>query len=180
MGRERRIFGVILIALSCTTACGARQNDQRRVMPSERLLACDTLLAELRTAPLSTASEPELESWMAAAERSKVRCAELWAESAESDWEQQIALHRSYQLPLQSLLIETAMSQRFDDHFGFCEIVQETFGLLFEGLTALESALANRSLSDETRGRVTELRDLDLEALDVLMMGQMERCGDNK
>lgn len=153
------------------------QSEQRSVMPSERLIACDTLLSELRTAPVSTASEPELEAWMSAADRNGERCGELWAESAESDWEQQIALHRSYQLPLQSLLIEAAMSQRFDEHFGFCEIVQETFGLLFEGLTALESALGERSLSDETRARVIELRDLDLEALDVLMVSQSERCG---
>ncbi|MFT6400365.1 MAG: hypothetical protein ACJAYU_005136 [Bradymonadia bacterium] len=122
------------------------------------------------------ASELELDAWRTAANRNRERCGELWAESAGSDWEQQIALHRSYQLPLQSLLIEASMSQRFDEHFGFCEIMQDTFGLLFEGLTALESALGERSLSEETRGRLLELRDLDLEALDILIVSRSERC----
>ena len=148
-------------------------------MPSERMLACDTLLRELRAAPLSTASEPDLDRLLHAADTNSDPCDRLWADSASNSWELQIAAHRSYQLPLQALLIEAAMSERFDGHFGFCEVVDETFALLFEGLAALEGALQSSSLSPEDRGRIIELRDLDLEAADVLVITRMEECADS-
>ena len=164
------------IAALWLAGCGGAQGETQRVMPSERMLACDTLLRELRGTSLATAPEAELDRLLQAADANSEECARLWAESASSSWEEEIASHRSYQLPLQALLIEGVLSERFDGYFGFCDIVDETFVLLFAGLAALESALEEESLSDEDRLRIVELRDLDLEAADVLIVTRTEQC----
>lgn len=167
-----------MLAVLLFSACGGNQGEPQRVMPSERLLACETLLDELRTAPLGTASEPELEALLESAERNAEPCTRLWAEVSSTSWEEQIAAHRSYQLPLQSLLIEAALSERFDGHFGFCDIIDEIFALLFEGIAALEVALASPGISDDDRVRAVELRDLDIEAIDVLLVTRNEQCAE--
>ena len=182
-GEETRTFAMrsstAIFAALAVAACGGPQAESQRVMPSERLLACDTLLTELRTTSLGSASEPELAALLESADRNSEVCAQLWAEAATSSWEEQIAAHRSYQLPLQALLIEAALSERFDGHFGFCDIVDETFAMLFEGIAALEAALANPDIGHEDRLRAIELRDLDLEAVDVLLVTRTEQCAED-
>ena len=145
-------------------------------MVSERLLACDTLLSELRHLDYETASEAEMVGLMQSADQSSERCAELWLEQADTRGERQIAIHEGRQLPFQALLLESAISARFDNRFGYCDILDDTFALLFTGLAEIEQALSESWMSEDERNQLIELRDLDLEAVDVLVVHREENC----
>lgn len=147
-------------------------------MVSERLLACDTLLSELRMLDYQTAPEPELVAFMERADERTEPCAEMWHEQASSVGEHAVATHQARQLRFQALLIESAVSDRFDNRFGYCEILDDTFALLFESLSDISGALEDGGLSEADERTLRELLDLDTQALDVFLVHRAENCGD--
>ena len=147
-----------------------------RVMVSERLLACDTLVRELHVLDVGEVSESELTSHMSHAQANAEWCTSAWRDQADGEHEQLLATHRGRQLRFQALLLELALSDRFDGQAGYCDILDETFALLFTGLADLESALQVDAIEAQIRARMIELRDLDVEAIDVLVVHRAENC----
>ena len=57
-------------------------------------------------------------------------------------------------------------------------VILFVFVVLFTGLREIEAALeGGTTLTEDERARLVELRDLDLEGLDVLVLHREENCG---
>ncbi len=144
-------------------------------MVSERLLACDTLLRELRSLDYATATEAEMVHYMQATAESDEPCERLWMAQAVTRTDETIAAHQARQFDFQSRMVESAISARFDNRIGYCEILDEMFALLFTGLSDIEVAMQG-NLPAGDAANLHELRELDLEALDVLVVHRAENC----
>lgn len=166
---------VVLVGVLLTAACGGRQQT-RQTMPDERLLACDGLLERLAQVDTSTASESSLESAMNEADGAYSVCADAWRDEAESPADMVFAGHRVAQLELRSLMFEAALSQRFDNMANYCAIVEDLFALILLSLAELENAIVSGDFRGEELRSFEELRDLDLETIDVLLTATAEFC----
>jgi uncharacterized protein YcfL len=163
--------GVIVAStLLLCAACGSRQStsDQRPIQ-SERQQACDTFLSEAGALNTSEASEEQLSQAMERADADAEICMRLYLESAETEATRALAVHRGREFTLVALNMEAALSYYFDDRNHYCEIIRETFTLMLQNVADLELALTTPGLAESEEGRqLAELRDLDLEAMDVL------------
>lgn len=159
-------------------ACGGPQSNEpaQRVGPGERALACDTLLHELYALDLETASEAELETWRARGESRVDSCTTAWLDEARTLPDTVMARHRAGELWIRTLFVEGTLARRFDGFANYCAVVQDTFEQLFSGIADIEAALATGTLDDEDRRQLIQLRDLDLEAIDVLAIAADEYC----
>jgi hypothetical protein len=166
-GTHVQVLGGAFCALLC--ACGGSQDQPppRTIWP-ERLQACQTLLNELASVDTQSAEEATLQAAMERADANREECTALFLETADSAGSQLLARHRGREFTLQALQIESALSYRFDNRQHYCEIIRETFVLLLQGVAELEAALLDGIGSPDEIRQMTELRDLDLEALDVL------------
>lgn len=173
---RRSALLLVLVCAGCGASSRARTDDAPRVMMSERLIACETLVSELRSLDTRRMTEADLVERMREAEASSAVCAELWRGEAETPGEAVIADQEARQVPFHALLLEGVLASRFDGMSNYCTILDDTFAILFEGLGEIEAALAGRALTDDERGRLIELRDLDLEAMDVLLVLRSEHC----
>lgn len=173
-----RAVAVATVCAVVLLGCGGAQRDEEpaHVMMSERLIACDTLVTELRLTDTRRATEQELMERMQAAQQSAEVCARLWREAADTYGERVIADQEARQLPFHALLLESALSARFDDYEHYCAILDDTMAILFAGLAEIEEALAGDALDEEERAKLVELGDLDLEAIDVLLLHRAENC----
>ena len=173
-----RDAAVVLAACSLSWfACGGRQGtDSSRTLTTERTQACRTMLTELIQTDLANASEDALMAGMTRASEHAEPCAAAFLDEARTPGERTIAAHEGGQFWLYSFVYEITLSERFDDYSGYCAIVSDTFGLLVSTLGSLEQALESDDLLDDERRHITELRDFDLEAVDVLLIAAENRC----
>jgi len=170
--------GVAASLLAAAAACGGAQTNEppQRVGPGERALACDTLLHELYDLDLDLASESELETWRARGEARVDDCSTAWLDEARSLAQTVMARHRAGELWIRTLFVEAALARRFDGFANYCAIVQDTFEPLFVGIADIEAALVSDDVDDEERRQLIQLRDLDLEAIDVLAVAADAYC----
>lgn len=164
--------------LASAMACGGAQTDEppQRVGPGERALACDTLLHELYALDLELASESDLETWRARGESRVDDCSVAWLDEARTLAQTVMARHRAGELWIRTLFVEAALARRFDGFANYCAIVQDTFEPLFVGIADIEAALVSDDVDDEERRQLIQLRDLDLEAIDVLAVAADAYC----
>ncbi len=80
------------------------------------------------------------------------------------------------QISIQARYLEAELAIRFDDGAHLCAIIAEAFEALIADLAEIEEALALPDLPDADRRLLTQLRDLDLEATDVLVASAGDRC----
>lgn len=174
--RGRR-FPWLAVALISALGCGGRQvTETERQLTTERAQACRMMLTELIQTDLSEASEQALVDGMTRASENAEPCAAAFMDEAQTPGERAIATHEGGQFWLYSFVYEVTLSERFDDYSGYCAIVSDTFRVLVNGLGALEEALSLDTLRDDERRQLQELRDFDLEALDVLLIAVESRC----
>lgn len=163
-------FFFLVCAVSLCAACGSRQTtSEPRPIVSERQQACDTFLSEAGALNTAEASEEQLTQAMQRADSDADICTRLYLESAETDATRALAIHRGREFTLVALNMEAALSYHFDDRNHYCDIIRETFTLMLQNVADLELALNTPGLAETEEGRqLAELRDLDLEAMDVL------------
>jgi hypothetical protein len=169
-----RSFAALAVLL--LSACGGSQRNAE-LMPDERLLACDGLLTRLADVDTTVASETELMAAMNEADASVERCTDAWVDGADSPAQVVLARHRGAQITLRALTFEAALSQRFDEMANYCAIVEDLFALILGRLAEIEAAIVADETSGEDRRKFQELRDLDLETIDVLLVATTEFCG---
>lgn len=176
----RQLHLLLLIALTFACAC------QRASVPdgghitrivSERVGACETLLGELSMLDASAASEAELVAAMTTADTTGAECGQILINDAQTPVEQIIARNRARQFELVGRTFEAALSFRFDGRAFYCDIVRESFQMLLADQVDVETGLQELSgLSDEETRTLHQLRDLNLEALDVLFQATQRFC----
>ena len=169
MGSKFICMSLMLLTFS-TSACGAGQTTAMpRTIVSERLQACDTFLSEAGAMNTAAATEEELTHAMLRADADRDICTRLYLESADTDASQALAIHRGREFTLVALNMEAALSYHFDQRNHYCDIIRETFSLMLQNVADLEVVLSVPGVLDSEEGRrLVELRDLDLEAMDVL------------
>lgn len=168
---------VVTLLVTLLTGCGgAQEMPTNRVLMSERLMACETFAQELGAMDLDGATRAELDAAFERAETEAPICRRLHLEAATTPGERAIAAQEARKIPIQALLIEGAIEVRYEDGTQYCDILDEHFALLFIALAEIEDALLNVELSDEERRRLVELRDIELEGLDVLAVHRTENC----
>lgn len=142
-----------------------------------RVDACEAVLENLRALDVDNAPEPVLQQGLEDAILAYPTCREHYEAAARTDGERYLLLHRAEQIHLTALLLEAQLSARFDGGAHRCEILRESFVLLYGGVSWLESALAEGNLTTPERLRIVELRNLDLQAIDVLFLDFRSTCG---
>lgn len=164
-------------AVPLLVACGGAQpTTQGVLLPDERQLACDTLLEELGDLDTASLDEPTLQRRIDQAVGAIEPCRGAWARDTSHSASAVFADHRANQLMLRALTIEAAMSARFDGGANFCAILRETFSVLLQDLAALQAALDAGRLPPQGVAALEQLRDLDMQALDVLALGADRLC----
>ena len=159
-----------LLLISIVSACGAHQTTEApRAIVSERQQACDTFLSEAGAINTGEATEEQLTQAMLRADADTDICTRLYLESADTDSQRALAIHRGREFTLVALNMEAALSYHFDQRTHYCDIIRETFVLMLQNVADLEVVLSAPDERDSADGRrLAELRDLDLEAMDVL------------
>lgn len=173
------LLSVQFVLLICLlSACGARQSTEvPRTIISERLQACDTFLSEAGALNTGDATEAQLTQAMLRADADTDICTRLYLESADTGAEQALAIHRGREFTLVALNMEAALSYHFDQRTHYCDIIRETFSLMLQNVADLEVLLSEPDERDSTDARrLAELRDLDLEAMDVLYEATASFC----
>lgn len=143
---------------------------------TERAQACRTMLSEFVRMDLRTMPEADIERAMDRASSQQVACSAAFDDEARSVGEEQMAQHEGRQFSLYSLMFEGTLSERFDNYAGYCDIVADMFQLLLTNVGELEATLVAGDLPESERLQLVELRDLDLEAIDVLFIASEEHC----
>jgi hypothetical protein len=165
------------LAAALLAACGGSSaGTDRTPIRSDRALSCDALLADLEQLDVPASSEATLERWMHAADNSISTCEDALLGEARTPGEQVIARHMVRQISIQARYLEAELAIRFDDGAHLCAIIAEAFEALIADLAEIEEALALPDLPDADRRLLTQLRDLDLEATDVLVASAGDRC----
>jgi len=170
-------MSLVLLTFS-VSACGAGQTTvMPRTIVSERLQACDTFLSEAGAMNTAAATEEELTQAMLRADADRDICTRLYLESADTDAAQALAIHRGREFTLVALNMEAALSYHFDQRNHYCDIIRETFSMMLQNVADLEVVLSVPGVLDSEEGRrLVELRDLDLEAMDVLFEATDSFC----
>jgi hypothetical protein len=169
--RGGALHALLAVASLCACACGAPQPPPS-TMTSGRLIACHTLVAEVSSVDLAQVDEAELVRLMEAARDGEQACAPLFASEPVHP---AMAAYRARQLRLRALLIELTLSTRFDHNAATCEIIRDAFAELFRSVTELNTALS-AEIPAEDAVVMEQLRDLELEALDVLVTTNRDLC----
>jgi hypothetical protein len=169
---------VALAAASLLVACAGSTTSGGRVLHDSRVVSCELLLDDLKVLDVDNATEERLSRAMDEAIRSREGCGLAWMSSATNAYERTIARHREHQLTLRSLVIESVLSERFDGAAHVCDIQREIFRILLADIRALEDALNGTGLSEAERRQLTQLRELDVESLDVLVVAHASFCRD--
>ena len=166
--------------LWCAACAGAQSPDEAPSVHivSERSEACRTLVGEIEAVNLATESEAELADLMERADLAAPGCREAFVHRGMEPGAQLIGRHQGRQLDLYALLIEATLSERFDGRAGYCEIVADTFQLLFDNVTELDTALREETLSERDATTLRDLMDLDLHAIDVLVIASENSCSE--
>lgn len=138
---------------------------------------CEALLDHLRNTDLQRATESLLERRLQEADALLEACREAYPRTAHDPVEHVLLTHRADQIALQALFIEAELSRRFDGGAGYCVILGEAFGLLLGGMVRIDDTLACPDLPREGRRQLEELRQLDLQTIDVLFLGFEAACG---
>lgn len=159
-------------------ACGPPQEtrDTRPGIVTERAQACRTMLREFVSVDTREMTEAELEAAMQRASANATPCGDAFDAEADTPGERQMAQHEGRQFQLYALMFEGTLSERFDDYAAYCPIVADTFQLLLANIAELEAVLQRDDVAEDERSQLAELRDLDLEALDVLFIASEEHC----
>ncbi len=166
--RTLSLSAVLLTA--ALSGCAARQNTPvQRPIVSERQQACDTFLSEAGSVNTAEATEDDLIRAMERADADAGICTRLYLEAADTDAMRALAIHRGREFTLVALNMEAALSYYYDDRNHYCDIIRETFALMLQNVADLEAVLTLPEVVESEAGRqLVELRDLDLEAMDVL------------
>ncbi|MFT4702551.1 MAG: hypothetical protein ACI81R_000236 [Bradymonadia bacterium] len=175
-----RLATTIIAFSGCSllVGCGGQQltSHGQQGLSTERLEACRTLQTELEAVSLTESAEEELMRLMLRAREEAEPCKPEYLRGASGPVEELIARHEGRQLELYGLMVEATLSSRFDDYANFCDIVGDTFTMLLDNIASLEETLQNESLTELETRQLLELRDLDLEAIDVFFMASERRC----
>lgn len=171
----------LLLLPALTLACGPPQNtDTDETGPrivSEMVGVCETMLMELTALDEYSLEEPALQRAMESASTNAAMCADVFLDNARTPVEQVIARNRARQFELLSRSYEAAMSVRFDNRAFYCEIVRESFQILLADQVDVETALTSiASLTALETRTLEQLRDLNLETLDVLFQATDRFC----
>lgn len=174
---------VLPFAFMTLSACAGVSGTAEQAGPSreERLAlvdACEAVLENLRALDIEHATEGELQAGLEDAILSVDTCRDNYLAAAETPGEEVLLRHRAEQLQLTALLLEAQLSARFDGGAYRCEILRESFAVLYGGVRWLENALGEVELSPSEELRVIEQRNLDLQAIDVLVLDFTTNCGD--
>lgn len=175
-GRARATLFAAACALAACGGARSAAEDDRQAARSERVIACETALNELSALDTDTATEAQLVAAMEHADAMQPVCAEAFASEATNEAERVMAQHFADQFTLNALFIEATLSIRFDGSAHYCDIVTDTLNLLLRDLTTIEVALRGTGLSSQERAQLVELRDLDAEAVDVLVVANDRLC----
>jgi hypothetical protein len=175
-----RLSPCLLLSATAAIAC------QRATVPdgghtgrivSERVGACETLLGELSMLDASAANEAELLAAMTTADTTGAECGQILINDAQSPVELIIARNRARQFELVGRTFEAALSFRFDGRAFYCDIVRESFQMLLADQVDVETGLQEfNGLTEEETRTLEQLRDLNLEALDVLFQATERFC----
>lgn len=141
-----------------------------------QVVSCELLLDHLKDLDVERASEAELTRAMEDADQARDPCRGAWRGAARDRYERTLADHRTHQLALRALVIESVLAERFDNGVHICDIQREAFQFLLADIAALEQAIPASDLSEDQRRQLIQLRDLDLESIDVLMVAHQSFC----
>lgn len=162
--------------MAVATGCGGASSDSPMRIRSEHALNCDALAADLEQVDVEASTEAALVAAMELADAASLSCRDAFLDEARSAAERVIATHRSRQMAVHARYFEAALASRFDGGANFCEIIGETLNLLLTDAVEIEGALADAALVRSDREMLVQLRDLDVEAIDVLMLTAESAC----
>lgn len=176
---HERLFYLLLTAswLGCGSSQTTDSGESAPRIVSEMVGVCETMLMELTALDENTLDEAALQQAMESASANASMCAEVFLDNARTPAEQVIARNRARQFELLSRSYEAAMSVRFDNRAFYCEIVRESFQILLIDQVDVETALSSiTSLTPLETRTLQQLRDLNLETLDVLFQATDRFC----
>lgn len=163
-------------ALLLAAGCGGTPGSSPARIRSEHALNCDALAADLEQVDVDASTEGELVSAMELADTSSQTCRDAFLDEARSDAERVIANHRARQMAVHARYFEASLASRFDGGANFCDIISEALNLLLTDAVEIENALADDTMGRADHDMLVQLRDLDLEAIDVLMLTAESAC----
>lgn len=165
-------LGVLLVA------CASRStpDEPAYAVVSERAEACRTLVNEVEAVDLGSADEATLEELMNRALDTAPGCRDAFLADNLAPGEREMARHEGRQLDLYALLLEATLSERFDGYAGYCAIVADTFQLLLNNVAELENTVRTAELSEREAIALRDLLDLDLHAMDLLVVASENHC----
>jgi hypothetical protein len=172
---DPRLVAVAAFAALILAACGSGQEDSE-VMLNEGVLTCEAMLEEFAAIDEESATEAVLSDAMNRADEAAEACETRFSRSADSEGDQLLFAHRSDQLRLFSLFFEAALSRRFDNFDGYCDILGDIVRVLVEGINEERQALEAGNLSDEDLRKVRELLELDVKTLEVVSVQVGANC----
>ena len=141
-------------------------------------MACQGILDELQSVDQQLATESELVLAMERADASRESCEQVILSVATTQAEDVLYARQADQFELYALWFEGALSRRFDNFDGYCDILGDAFRILLSGVADVEALLTSGDLGVMDQVRLQELRDLDLEALDVLFLEVEMQCSE--
>jgi len=132
--------------------------------------------SEFRRMDLNNASEAELVATLRHLEEVEPSCRTAFLREAQTPAERVMAEHSANQFLLNALFVEALLSDRFDGRLHYCTILSDTFALMIEDIGNISLTLETVAMSEAETRQLSELRDLGLQAADVLVVAAGEVC----
>jgi hypothetical protein len=140
-------------------------------------LDCLDLAQEYRLTDVSEASEAELARQMEEADLNDELCGRALRENYRGAGGAVMASHLARSLTIHSLRAELALSERFDEMAGYCEILAELTELLRADLNELLGAFERpEELSERDLATLRPLTQLTIQSLEICALDYAETC----
>ena len=171
-------FAILLVG--CSSAESTRRADGdsefNDLWPSVARECLDLLESYERT-DLDEASEEELQRQMQESEANQETCAEAFTRVYDGSGGTVMADHLARSLTLHALQAELALSARFDQMSGYCEILVELIEALRDDTEELDRFLREGDPPEEDLRHLGPLLELTVQSLQVSLLDYTETCG---
>ena len=170
-------FAALLAA--CGTTDSARRTDNggaRDDLWPSIARECVELLGSYERTDLDQASEEELLRQLQESDANQETCAEAFTLTYDGAGGAVMADHLGRSMTLHSLQAELALSVRFDEGAGYCEILVELIEALRTDTEELDTFLREGDPSEEHARHLVPLLELTVQSLQISLLDYTETC----
>ena len=179
--RFPKCWGICCCLLLCACATGSAHHtlDERSLDYDLDAVAseCMEILNIYQRTDLESVSENELVRQMQESAANEALCSEALTRAYQGPGGSTMAVHLGRTISLHSLHAELALSQRFDNLSGYCNILEDVIEHLVEDMGLLEERLRDFSSPDDNDWQhLAPLYELSRQTLELSVIDRHLHC----